>query len=241
MPFGEVPDEGDGKQGENGVDPGGNGETGASRPVPDDARLDARAVADLCGRFEAEHLARYGHAFSGEFPVEIVNLRLVGTRRPAGTVEPARFDPASHAGPDERRNVYFGPAAGLVETPVIGRGRLGAEPCPGPHDHRRVRRYLRRATGLLGGPGRPRQRCHRAAGGPRRRQVVNGRWTDSIAGGGGGRTPVSARAEIVANMTSFGRIRGSMAWNHRGTMRPNVRFGGACSVTRPIRMERDSA
>ena len=105
---------------------------GARRPVPDDARLDARAVADLCGRFEAEHLARYGHAFSGEFPVEIVNLRLVGTRRPAGTVEPARFDPASHTGPDERRNVYFGPAAGLVETPVIGRGRLGAEPCPGP-------------------------------------------------------------------------------------------------------------
>ncbi|MCY4467649.1 MAG: hydantoinase/oxoprolinase family protein, partial [Thiotrichales bacterium] len=132
VPFGEVPDEGDWKQGESGVDPGGNGEMGARRPVPDDARLDARAVADLCGRFEAEHLARYGHAFSGEFPVEIVNLRLVGTRRPAGTVEPARFDPASHAGPDERRNVYFGPAAGLVETPVIGRGRLGAEPCPGP-------------------------------------------------------------------------------------------------------------
>ena len=132
VPFGEVPDEGDGKQGENGVDPGANGQTGASLPVPDDARLDARAVADLCGRFEAEHLARYGHAFSGEFPVEIVNLRLVGTRRPAGSVEPARFDSASHAGPDERRDVYFGPAAGLVETPVIGRGRLGTEPCPGP-------------------------------------------------------------------------------------------------------------
>ena len=93
--------------------------------------LDAGAVADLCRRFEAEHLARYGHAFSGEFPVEIVNLRVVGARRPEGLVEPA-FDPALHRGPDARRRVFFGPAAGLVETPVIGRGRLGAEPRPGP-------------------------------------------------------------------------------------------------------------
>ena len=97
-----------------------------------DARLDARSVAELCARFEAEHLARYGHAFSGEFPVEIVNLRLVGTRRPAGIVEPAPFDAASRAGTDTRRGVYFGLASGLVDTPVIGRGRLGLEPRPGP-------------------------------------------------------------------------------------------------------------
>ena len=94
-------------------------------------RLDAAAVAGLCERFEAEHLARYGHAFSGEFPVEIVNLRLIGARRPEGIVEPA-FDPAPHRGPDERRQVYFGPGTGLVETPVIGRGRLGAEASSGP-------------------------------------------------------------------------------------------------------------
>ena len=96
------------------------------------AGLDAQAVAELCTRFEAEHLARYGHAFSGEFPVEIVNLRLVGTRRPAGIVEPAPFDAAARTGPDARRAVYFGPAAGLVETPVIGRGSLGSEPAAGP-------------------------------------------------------------------------------------------------------------
>ena len=106
----------------------GNG----SGPEPDGAGLDARAVVDLCSRFEAEHLARYGHAFSGEFPVEIVNLRLVGTRRPAGIVEPAPFDPASRLGADMRREVYFGPATGLVDTPVIGRGRLGVEPHTGP-------------------------------------------------------------------------------------------------------------
>ena len=61
-----------------------------------------------------------------------MNLRLVGTRRPAGIVEPAPFDSASRTGPNARRGVYFGPSAGHVETPVIGRGRLGAEPRSGP-------------------------------------------------------------------------------------------------------------
>ena len=112
---------------------GTDGDEGNGRgPAPGDARLDPRAVGALRARFEAEHLARYGHAFSGEFPVEIVNLRLVGTRRPAGLVEPAPFDARSRRGPDARRGVYFGPAAGLVDTSVIGRGRLGSEPRSGP-------------------------------------------------------------------------------------------------------------
>ena len=125
VPFGEAwnAPAGEGRGGA-----GGNG----SAPEAGAFGLGARAVADLCARFEAEHLARYGHAFSGEFPVEIVNLRLVGTRRPAGVVEPAAFDPASRQGPDGRREVYFGPATGLVDTPVIGRGRLGLEPRIGP-------------------------------------------------------------------------------------------------------------
>ena len=105
---------------------------GGSGPGEGGSRLDAGAVAGLCSRFEAEHLARYGHAFSGEFPVEIVNLRLVGERRPAGIVEPAPFDPSSRLGPDARRGVYFGPAPGIVDTPVIGRGRLVSEPRSGP-------------------------------------------------------------------------------------------------------------
>ena len=86
MPFGALPDEG---TGEDLSERGGAGVTDGCPPDRGDAVLDVRAVADLCARFEAEHLARYGHAFSGEFPVEIVNLRLVGTRRPAGIVEPA--------------------------------------------------------------------------------------------------------------------------------------------------------
>ena len=121
VPFGEARSDGAGEEPGDGRGPGTDG-----------ARLDAPAVAELSARFEAEHLARYGHAFSGEFPVEVVNLRLVGTRRPAGIVEPAPFDAASRAGPDARRSVYFGPAAGMVDTPVIGRGRLISEPQAGP-------------------------------------------------------------------------------------------------------------
>ena len=63
-----------------------------------DGVLDAAAVDDLCARFEALHLARYGHAFSGEFPVEVVNLRLIGSRRPEGLADPA-FDPTLCWGP----------------------------------------------------------------------------------------------------------------------------------------------
>ena len=128
VPFGG-PGEGgaNGRQSETRKNTSAGGATDA-----DGRRLDAGAVDELCARFEAEHLARYGHAFSGEFPVEIVNLRLVGTRRPAGIVEPAPFDAAERAGPDARRGVYFGPAAGIVDTPVIGRGRLGPDPRPGP-------------------------------------------------------------------------------------------------------------
>ena len=111
--------------------PGGAGAAPGADRGAGVGRLDAGAVAELCRRFEAEHLARYGHAFSGELPVEIVNLRLVGARRPEGIVEPV-FDPLSQRGPDARRPVYFGAGIGSVEARVIGRGRLGPEPCPGP-------------------------------------------------------------------------------------------------------------
>ena len=128
-----VPFSGPGEDGANGRG-GKTREAAGAGDATDaaDGRLDALAVDELRKRFEAEHLARYGHAFSGEFPVEIVNLRLVGMRRPAGIVEPAPFDAATGAGPVARRGVYFGPAAGLVDTPVIGRGRLGPDPRPGP-------------------------------------------------------------------------------------------------------------
>ena len=96
-----------------------------------DGRLDAGKVEDLCERFKAAHMARYGHAFSGEFPVEIVNLRLIGSRTPEGTRE-IRAGQGLEEGPTGSRSVHFGPAFGDLETPIIGRSGLGDAPQRGP-------------------------------------------------------------------------------------------------------------
>jgi N-methylhydantoinase A len=93
--------------------------------------LDEASLIGMCQRFEAEHLARYGHAFSGEFPVEIVNLRLVGSRVPDGIVDPV-FDPAAVRGGETTRSCYFGPEIGMHDAAVIGRGRLDGTPKSGP-------------------------------------------------------------------------------------------------------------
>jgi N-methylhydantoinase A len=93
--------------------------------------LDGPAIDELCRRFETEHLTRYGHAFSGEFPVEVVNLRLVGSRRPDGARE-IRADRTSQTGPTGSRAAYFGPTLGSAETPVAGRSFLTGTPTPGP-------------------------------------------------------------------------------------------------------------
>ena len=42
--------------------------------------LDEEELKNLASSFEERHLTRYGHAFSGEFPIELVNLILVGIK-----------------------------------------------------------------------------------------------------------------------------------------------------------------
>jgi N-methylhydantoinase A len=93
--------------------------------------LDRAAVAELCRRFEAAHLARYGHAFSGEFPIEVVNLRLVGARPPDGVSE-LRYEPGETTPDRGERQAYFGHGWGRVATPVLGRSGLSDRPRPGP-------------------------------------------------------------------------------------------------------------
>ncbi|MBM3532961.1 MAG: hydantoinase/oxoprolinase family protein [Alphaproteobacteria bacterium] len=103
--------------------------------VPFDAGVlktsDATMFQRLAAAFTAEHVARYGHSFNDAFPVEIVNLRLVGTvlteRRPAVTASVAAG--ATAAG---NRPVYFGGAHGTVSTPVIGRAALDRTARRGP-------------------------------------------------------------------------------------------------------------
>ncbi len=85
----------------------------------------------LAAAFTTEHVARYGHAFNDAFPVEIVNLRLVGTvesdRGPAISASAA-----AHATAASTRDVYFGSRHGSIATPVIGRGALDRTPRQGP-------------------------------------------------------------------------------------------------------------
>ncbi len=100
-------------------------------PLPD-GPLDAAAIEELGRRFEAEHERRYGHAFHGEYPLEIVNLRLVGTVEPEGARSLARVRATAKAAPESGRRVYFGPETGAMETPIMPRAGLSEAPRRGP-------------------------------------------------------------------------------------------------------------
>ena len=100
-------------------------------PFPE-GPVDEACRRQLVERFEAEHRTRYGHVFSGAFPAEVVNLRLIGSRA-AGNRQNLRAPSCDGSeDPSSRRPVYFGPALGFVETPVIGRGALTGKPRAGP-------------------------------------------------------------------------------------------------------------
>ena len=98
--------------------------------VPDGV-LDEAALETQGEAFEAEHEKRYGHRFTGEYPLELVNLRLVGTVVPEGERE---LRPVGHDATmrESVREVYFGPEIGARETAVIGRAALTASPRQGP-------------------------------------------------------------------------------------------------------------
>ncbi|GGF47467.1 5-oxoprolinase [Azorhizobium oxalatiphilum] len=89
----------------------------------------ATDVAELHRRFEAEHERLYGYRLPGS-GVEIVTLRVTGRLMGEESVRAKHGVPASDAG--VTRNVYFSARYGRVETPVVGRGALGAAPRQGP-------------------------------------------------------------------------------------------------------------
>ena len=99
-------------------------------PLPDPP-LDVAAVAELTRRFETEHEKRYGHRLTGDFPMETVNLRVVGTVVPEGA-RSIRRKALGAAVPESVREVYFGPEFNTLETPVIERTGLSAKPRQGP-------------------------------------------------------------------------------------------------------------
>jgi len=99
-------------------------------PLPD-GPFDDAARKELARRFDAEHEVRYGNSFEGQYAHEVVNLRLVGSVTPSGARRIASLDPPSSAA-EEERQAYFGPAAGMLPTPVISRSRLDEKPRQGP-------------------------------------------------------------------------------------------------------------
>jgi N-methylhydantoinase A len=96
-----------------------------------DGTFDATARKKLATRFDAEHERRYGHCFAGQYAHEVVNLRLIGSVTPEGARRISSLD-SSTSYFDRERMAYFGPAWGMLTTPVMTRGGLNETPCRGP-------------------------------------------------------------------------------------------------------------
>ena len=93
--------------------------------------IDEKVIGELSRRFEVEYERIYGHRFSGEYPLETVNLRVVGTIRP----QPAPMLRRCHnnqSRPETTRKAYFGQQVGVVQTAVVGRSGLTTSPRNGP-------------------------------------------------------------------------------------------------------------
>ena len=81
-------------------------------------------------RFRREHQTRYGHSFEGEYPIEIVTLRSVGSVATERAEKITSIN--SVAEKTSRRPAYFGKEFGLMDTDVIGRNDLTETPRQGP-------------------------------------------------------------------------------------------------------------
>ncbi|HEV8226186.1 MAG TPA: hydantoinase/oxoprolinase family protein [Methylomirabilota bacterium] len=88
------------------------------------------ALRELAVNFGREHERTYGHQAEGD-PIQMVNLRLTArVRRPADRPGlQLEMDDTVRGG---ERRAYFGPAHGVITTPVLTRGELEAASRPGP-------------------------------------------------------------------------------------------------------------
>ena len=91
----------------------------------------AASRAELSDAFEQAHERSYGHSFSGGYSLEAVNLRVVATR-PTPRPPRIRLVCEGAASKPGLRMVHFGARFGAVETPILDRHHLTAEPAPGP-------------------------------------------------------------------------------------------------------------
>jgi N-methylhydantoinase B len=89
-------------------------------------------LVDLAQAFDDEHLQQYGYNSPAE-QKRTVAIKVIGR----GVVDRPRLPAEIYHRHDKRiephkRNVYFGPEHGWLETPVLDRQALGSEPRPGP-------------------------------------------------------------------------------------------------------------
>ena len=91
----------------------------------------SRIHKTLTKLFLEEHTRRYGHSFSGEYPVQIVNLRMIGKRKPGKVLLP-KPNFAKNLKNQTKRKVYFGPSIGTKDARVVSRSILSKKPLEGP-------------------------------------------------------------------------------------------------------------
>jgi N-methylhydantoinase A len=83
-------------------------------------------------RFGAEHQRTYGHRADDD-PIELVNLRVAATGRGDSPRQVrATYSATALSSTPTSRPAYFGPAHGVLATPIIARSDLDTTPRPGP-------------------------------------------------------------------------------------------------------------
>ena len=98
----------------------------------DPADMGEAALRALEEAFEVEYARTFGHRGTGR-DFEFVTARIVGgTRRSLPTSMRWLADTTGTEGPARRRQAYFGPEHGWIDTPVVGRDDLGPSPSAGP-------------------------------------------------------------------------------------------------------------
>lgn len=97
--------------------------------VPD-GPLDEAALAILERDFNTEHEVRYGHCFQGQYSIEVVTLRAVGTIVPKRAENISGSDSLSEQ--PSQRMAYFGEIFGHLTADIIPRSGLDGVPRSGP-------------------------------------------------------------------------------------------------------------
>jgi N-methylhydantoinase A len=100
-------------------------------PVPH-GPLDRAAIAAIEEAFSREHERTYGHRAGTDEPVELITILATGYVPSKRAIVPERLALGVAERPPPPRRAYFGAEVGWLDTPVLRRSALAAEPRIGP-------------------------------------------------------------------------------------------------------------